>query len=198
MLDVLADRLRAQGLDCLAVRWGLWKGSGIAGAADIARVERSGLVAMDPAAAISASLRVYDADPLIFDADLDRLRVFFESQGTPMPFGAAAPPEPDVPTDGSDDRSVDELVRGELASVLSLADPASVDLSTALVDLGVDSLLAIDLRKRLRRGTGHLVPLARLLGGITGTELIDALESASGTAPPTTRGKRERLDLSRD
>jgi mycobactin polyketide synthetase MbtD len=198
MLDVLADRLRAQGLDCLAVRWGLWKGSGIAGADDIARVERSGLVAMDPAAAISASLRVYDADPLIFDADLDRLRVFFESQGTPVPFGAAAPPEPDVPADGSDDRSVDELVRGELASVLSLADPASVDLSRALVDLGVDSLLAIDLRKRLRRGTGHLVPLARLLGGITGTELIDALESASGTESPTTRGKRERLDLSRD
>jgi mycobactin polyketide synthetase MbtD len=198
MLDVVADRLRAQGLDCLAVRWGLWKGTGIASADDIAGIERSGLIAMDPDAALSASLRVHEADPLIFDADLDRLRVFLESQGTPMLFGAAAAPEPYAPTDPSGNRSVDELVRGELASVLSLADPASVDLSTALVDLGVDSLLAIDLRKRLRRGTGHLVPLARLLGGITGTELIDALESASGIEPPTTRARRERLDLSRE
>jgi mycobactin polyketide synthetase MbtD len=37
-------------------------------------------------------------------------------------------------------------------------------------------MLALDLRRRLLGRTGASVPLARLLGGITGAELIDALQ----------------------
>ncbi|PQM44070.1 hypothetical protein C1Y40_05770 [Mycobacterium talmoniae] len=77
---------------------------------------------------------------------------------------------------------------------LSLPEPAAVDLNAALIDLGVDSLLALDLRKRLRRGTGRSVPLASLLGGITGTQLIDALQPAE-THRPT---RPERLESTRD
>lgn len=69
------------------------------------------------------------------------------------------------------------MVRAELTSVLSLTDASTVDLDIELFDLGLDSLLAIDLRKRLLRSTGRTVTLARLLGGITGTELVNALES---------------------
>ena len=67
-------------------------------------------------------------------------------------------------------------MRAELAAALNLGDAAAVDLTTSLLDLGVDSLLALDLRKRLRRATGKSVPLAALLGGITGGELIANLE----------------------
>jgi mycobactin polyketide synthetase MbtD len=55
--------------------------------------------------------------------------------------------------------------------------------------LGVDSLLALDLRKRLRRATGRSVPLADLLGGITGGELIANLETPDAS---------EKVDTSRD
>ena len=58
-----------------------------------------------------------------------------------------------------------DVVRAELTSVLSLTDASTVDLDTELFDLGLDSLLAIDLRKRLLRSTGRTVTLARLLGG---------------------------------
>jgi mycobactin polyketide synthetase MbtD len=178
MLDVSADMLRASGRDCTAVRWGLWQGTGIADEDEVVRIERSGLVAMDPAAAIGASLADHRGDPLIFSADFDRLRMFFESQGVPMPFAAKdAVPGPEPVSEASAEKSIPEVVRSELAAVLSLGGPESVDLSAALVDLGLDSMLALDLRKRLRRGTGGSVPLARLLGGITGAELIDALQS---------------------
>ena len=47
----------------------------------------------------------------------------------------------------------------------------------------MDSLLALDLRKRLRRTVGNSVPVARMLGGITVHELIDALRVGSTSAP---------------
>ena len=74
MLDVLAAQLRARGHDCTAIRWGLWQGAGVVVGDEITRTERSGLVAMDPEPAIEAGLYRYDADPLIFDADFERLQ----------------------------------------------------------------------------------------------------------------------------
>lgn len=199
ILDVLAADLRAKGLDAMAVRWGLWQGTTIAGADEIARIERSGLIAMEPDAAVSASLRRYGGDPLILAADFDRLRVFFESQGVSVPFIVAADEaDDDSPADSqsAEQRSVSELVRAEIAAAFSLDGPASVDLSAALVDLGADSMLALDLRDRLRRWTGQSVPAARLLGGITGTELIDLLQSAAEqpAASPEHSAKPERLE----
>ena len=68
-------------------------------------------------------------------------------------------------------------VRSQLAVVLDV-DATSLDLDATLFDLGVDSLLALDLRKRLKKLTGQTVPLATLLGGITGTDLIAAIEES--------------------
>ena len=42
--------------------------------------------------------------------------------------------------------------------------------------LNCHSLLALDLRKKLTAATGHKVPLAKILGGITGAELIEHLQ----------------------
>jgi mycobactin polyketide synthetase MbtD len=206
VLDVLAGQLRAKGLDALAVRWGLWQGTGVASADEIARIERSGLVAMDPGAAISASLRHHDGDPLVLAADFDMLRIFFESQGVQGSFAVASETsEREVAAGdaGSDNVSyeqpVADVVRAQLASALSLDGPASVDMNAPLVDLGVDSLLGLDLRKRLRHTVGRSIPLAKLLGGITGTELIDALQTSSSTGlPPPEIGRAERGESSRD
>ncbi|MBX9640607.1 MAG: polyketide synthase, partial [Mycobacteriaceae bacterium] len=173
-----------RGLDCKALRWGLWQGTAIAGADEITRIERSGLVAMDPDAAVTASLCHHPGDPLIMAADLDRLRIFFQSQGASMAFTTpvTAPRGDAVPdSDGSDPKSIADVVRAEVAAVLSLGAPSSVDLNAALVDLGADSLLALDLRDRLRQRTGQSVPAARLLDGTTGAQLIESLQSAQTT-----------------
>lgn len=65
-----------------------------------------------------------------------------------------------------------------MAAVLGI-DAATIDRQTSLLDLGLDSLLALDLRKRLRRATGASVPLGALLGGITSAELIAELDTRS-------------------
>jgi len=166
MLDVMAARLRGAGRNCIAVRWGLWEGSGIVDAAEIARVERAGLRQMKPDAAVEASLYDHASDPLVLSADPERIRILFgnnsnEHAATPEP-GAAGVEEPMEPR---------AAVRSQLAVVLNV-DAAALDLDSSLFDMGVDSLLALDLRKRLKRLTGKTVPLATLLGGITGTDLI--------------------------
>jgi mycobactin polyketide synthetase MbtD len=163
MLDAMAGRLRARGLHCIAVRWGLWEGSDIVDAAEMARVERSGLRPMPPMPAIEASLRDHPHDPLVLSADADRLGLFFGSQRD----DATAATDAGI--------GFAEAVRAELASVLTVADGA-LDLNSSLFDLGVDSLLALELRKRIKRAIGHTVPLATLLGGITGVELVADLE----------------------
>ncbi|ODR09664.1 polyketide synthase [Mycobacterium sherrisii] len=194
MLDILAGQLRARGRDCMAIRWGLWQAAGVVAADEITRTERSGLIAMDPELAIAASLHRYDDDPLIFDADFDRLAVFFESQGMAgmsMPFGGAAYTEHCESGDAVAARPLADVVCAELAATLHLGEPSAIDPGASLIDLGVDSLLALDLRNRLRRKVGGSVPVARMLGGITVHELIDALGAGPAGAPPDARDARK-------
>ncbi|MGX9671409.1 mycobactin polyketide synthase MbtD [Mycobacterium sp. HM-7] len=175
MQDVLAGQFRAKGLDCVAVRWGLWPGAGIVGADEVARIERAGLREMDPDVAIEAALGTGAPAPLIFSADTERLATLL---GAAPPASEPAVPQ-QVPVSVSDGADTEDVVRHELSAVLKLGDPAAIDLTAALFDLGLDSLLALDLRKRLRRGTGRAVSLAGLLSGITGIELVDLLTDRS-------------------
>lgn len=173
LLDAMADRLRAQGRRCASVRWGLWPGDGVIDAAEVLRVERSGLTAMAPDRAVDAALRDHAVDPLVFSADGERLAVFLgtatASTAVLSPEGALAPAGVDHAATGA--------VHAALGAVLKLADTSGLDFDVSLLDLGVDSLLAIDLRKKLKSATGQNVPLATILGGVTATELIGRLES---------------------
>lgn len=187
LLDVLAGQLRSKGLDCIAIRWGLWQDAGIVEEAEIARTERSGLIAMRPELAMDAGMGRYGGDPLIFDADFDRLRVFFESQGLAIPLNGSAGNGHESPHNRAGPRPLADVVHAELAATLHLNDSISMDPTASLVDLGLDSLLALDLRKRLRRAVGRSAPVAQLLGGITISQLIDVL--GTGTVNGHDSGK---------
>lgn len=175
MQDVMAGQFRAEGIDCVTVRWGLWPGAGIVGTEEVARIERAGLREMDPDIAIDAALGTRAPAPLIFSADAERLATLLGA----TPVAAESPVPQQVPVTVGDTADTEDVVRHELSVVLKLGDPAGIDLTAALFDLGLDSLLALDLRKRLRRGTGRSVPLAGLLSGITGIELVDLLTDRS-------------------
>jgi mycobactin polyketide synthetase MbtD len=177
MLDVMAGQLRAKGRHCVAARYGLWRGSAITGAGEMARIERSGLLPMAPDAAVEASLRDHGEEPLLLSADQTRLRVFLDSQNVSAETTSGTT-GPDVGTE--------VRVRTALAAVLS-REAGSIDLDMSLLDLGVDSLLALDLRKRLQGETGRKVPLATLLGGITGGELVADLDSTERSEKVNTR-----------
>ncbi|WP_166905375.1 mycobactin polyketide synthase MbtD [Mycobacterium sp. DL440] len=173
LLDALGGQLRAQGRHCTSVRWGLWPGDGIIDSGEISRVERSGLRAMAPDLAVEAGLRDYPADPLVFTADAVRLQTFLgaAAQAGPVVDIAEAPQY-----DAAETVDATDAMRIALGAVLKLDDITGLDLDTSLLDLGVDSLLAIDLRKKLKKATGRAVPLATILGGATAAELIEHLE----------------------
>ncbi|KAA0083482.1 SDR family NAD(P)-dependent oxidoreductase [Mycolicibacterium sp. P9-64] len=169
LLDIMAGQLRAEGRHCTSVRWGLWQGAGIIDADEITRIERSGLQAMAPERAVEAGLCEYASDPLVFAADRDRLRAFLGDDEV----AADAP----APSEALGDHDATGAVRAALGAVLRLHDTTGLDLDESLLDLGIDSMLALDLRKKLKKATGQSVPLATILGGVTATELIEHLES---------------------
>jgi mycobactin polyketide synthetase MbtD len=167
--DFAAERLRAAGRSCTSVRWGLWPGDGVIDGSEVERVERSGLTAMVPERAVDAALRDHTGDPVVYSADTDRLGVFLGTVATAPTAVAAEEAE-------SADLDAGGAVRAALSAVLKVADTTGMDLDASLLDLGVDSLLAIDLRKKLKKATGQNVPLAVILGGATATEIIGRLE----------------------
>lgn len=189
LLDVMAAQLRAQGRHCVAVKWGLWQAPkageparGIADAVTIARVERSGLRQMAPQQAIEASLHEFTVDPLVFAADAARLQMLLDSRQFERYEG---PTDPNL--------TIVDAVRTQLAAVLGIPQAGEVNLQESLFDLGVDSMLALDLRNRLKRSIGATVSLATLMGDITGDGLVAKLEDADERSHTA-----QKVDISRD
>jgi mycobactin polyketide synthetase MbtD len=197
LLDVMAAQLRADGRHCVSVRWGLWQirgNRGIVDAAEVTNIERAGLRQMSPRQGIEASLREWHLDPLVFSADAARLQVFLDNRNA-EPFENREPTE-DIAA-ATTDMPVVDAVRNQLAAVLGIQQAGEVNLEESLFDLGVDSMLAVDLRKRLKRVIGRTVPLAALLDEITGDELVSKLESAPESAQARS-DTAQKVDISRD
>jgi len=184
MADAVVARLRSDGRKASSIRWGLWRSVAVVTGDEKNRIARTGLTPMAPEAAITAGLVAEHNDPAILAADFDRLAVFFDSQGVPWPFDRSPATSP---ADIGVDRPVAEVVAAELATVLGLERPDDIDMHRALVDLGLDSLLALDLRKRLGRATGRRVALGPLLAGITAAQLTATLADDAAPAETTER-----------
>ncbi|MCL9758987.1 acyl carrier protein, partial [Frankia sp. AiPa1] len=79
-----------------------------------------------------------------------------------------------------------ELVRTHAADVLGYPDGRSVEVDRGLLELGFDSLTAVDLRNRLGAATGLRLPATLLFDYPTVRELADHLaeELAPASAAP--------------
>ena len=94
------------------------------------------------------------------------------SPGPPVPPGA----------DHSDEASVTRLtnyLRAELASVLRLPDPESVDTDLGFFQMGLDSLMAVELTARLVRQLGIDLPQTTLFNYSTINALAQHLAVAA-------------------
>jgi acyl transferase domain-containing protein/NAD(P)-dependent dehydrogenase (short-subunit alcohol dehydrogenase family)/acyl carrier protein len=183
-LDQLARDRRAAGLPATSVAWGLWADEGGLGGrvddTDRRRMARSGIGALSTDEALALFDAAVGADEAVLAAvALDRAALAAQARaGTLRPLlrdlvpaaAHAAPAEPDADLPGrlaaapADEREgmLRALLRREVADVLGHATTEGVGVDRGFLELGLDSLTAVELRNRLSARTGLRLPATAL------------------------------------
>jgi hypothetical protein len=177
-LDALARRRRSLGLPALAVDFGPWAKSGMAARLDEAkkaRIEALGFIPLQPEEALDALDEIRSeglSQALIVRCRWDRLLA--ASQGRPPPllteFMHAVEESPSAGAILDEIRNAPALERrvrllafleDQLGRVLGYAARMAFERDRRFPDLGVDSLLAVDLKNRIEAALR--IPLAASL-----------------------------------
>ncbi|MFC8616169.1 type I polyketide synthase [Micromonospora purpureochromogenes] len=182
-LDALAQHRVAAGLPATSVAYGLWGTDVGLGAwlteADLQRMARQGLPALtvpEGLAALDTALRSPRATLVPVKVDVAALRARADEPPALLRGllprvrrrSAAAAVDPEWfarrlagQSPAEQERQVTELVRGHAAAVLGHDGPEAVDPERDFLELGFDSLAAVELRNRLNAATGlRLAPMA--------------------------------------
>ena len=161
---------------CLSLQWGPWAGGGMAGALEERqqqRLEALGVRMLDPQLALAALgdliSRAVSGSIGVLDVDWARIaRQAGARQGAPLELLAAAEaatgdapsgPPPTVvllqETPPAERRAVLQgFVQKQLAKVMGVADPGQIDPGEPLFNMGLDSLMALELMVLLEKNLG--------------------------------------------
>ena len=217
-LDTLAHERRSHGLPALSINWGAWSDVGAAaGAAAMTHLSALGMAAFRPAqgfAALERLLAEGDAQAMVARIDWPVylgacsilgvppfLREFVSAGTSRAASGSGGRPHPangraEIEAAPVARRSalISALVTRIAAGVIGFAADRQIDPRTPLRDLGLDSLMAVDLRNQLGRVLGHRFPATLLfdypaigvLAEMIGAEVFGlALEEQPKAAAPT-------------
>ncbi|MFD7533450.1 SDR family NAD(P)-dependent oxidoreductase [Streptomyces sp. NPDC059849] len=218
-LDGLAQHRHARGLSALSLGWGLWgRATGLTGhlgEADLARMTRGGLAAMDNEhglALFDASLTTGRATTVPTRLDLAALRAGAGAGQLPallrtlikVPVRRSARATGETPAGEWAQRiaalpeterteAIATLVRTQVATVLGLGSAGSVEDTRAFKSYGFDSLASVELRNRLATATALPLPATLVFdfpnpGAVTGYLLERVMgESAAAQDEPVRR-----------
>ncbi|MFB7919447.1 type I polyketide synthase [Streptomyces sp. NPDC056061] len=218
-LDALAQHRTARGLPATSLAWGLWAAAGgMAGSldtSDVTRMRRGGYepLPQDEGLALfdlSSTLK----EPVLVPIGLDTKALRAQAAAGMLPtllrglvrtparraaenVGAvAATPTGSLTerlaglSEAERDRELLDLVRTHVAAVLGHAGPDDVDAGRGFLDLGFDSLTAVDLRNRLGAAVGLRLPVTLIFDYPTPTALAGylreelGLDGADSALPP--------------
>ncbi len=200
VLDALASVRQARGLPALSVQWGGWAEVGMAAGLDESHRRRSaemGFPLIEPAEGIRM------LDDLLFGshaaqvAALPLVRSRLSRDMGPFFKGVVGAAKAGASSDDGDilqrltaapeNTRLAELttfLSRQLVKVLALGAGYQIDPHRSVMALGLDSLMAMELRNRLQTMLGVEVPVADLLQGPSVTELAQQLLSRlPGLAP---------------
>jgi acyl transferase domain-containing protein/acyl carrier protein len=211
-LDALAEYRRASGLTATSVAWGLWGGGGM-GRLVGEEISRRGARVMAPELAIEGLQQALNRDetcvglvdldwelyaptyafarsrPLIEDIPEARQAIANLAQGDvdEQEGDASWVAELTLLSERERERAVLELVRSRAALVMGHDAPDSLDVREPFRELGFDSLMAVELRNKLRTATGLALPATIVfdypscveLSEHIASELLDALVPSS-------------------
>ncbi|WP_425256117.1 SDR family NAD(P)-dependent oxidoreductase [Micromonospora eburnea] len=204
-LDAFACWRRARGLPATALAWGPWTDMADGSRRDPRMFTRTGVVPLseDDGLALWDAAMEHD-EPVLAPVRFDLAKV--AALPTPSPvLGSlvtrrrrrrAIAPHTDLLSRLAqlpDSKQLDrlrELVRAELAAVLGHESPTAVDAARTFTDLGVDSLLAVELRNRLAVATGLRLPATLVFDFPTPVAVAGRLHAelvAPAPAPAVTR-----------
>ena len=179
-LDAFAHQLRAEGLSALSINWGTWAELGDLSEETRKNYLRAGLHPMPSADALELLGRTLDADEVqltIAQIDWTALKAVYQARrrrplldqiaNRPTVALQAASSASNASADHLDtlallselerNRRIVAVIRREAASVLGLrAD--EVDTQQGLFDMGMDSLMSVELRARLEKTLGRKLP----------------------------------------
>ncbi len=180
-MDALAHRIRREGRHALSINWGTWAEVGLAAAEEVRgdRLAARGLGSLSLSAGIQALDYLLQADATrgaVMPLDLAKWFQSYQSAARSPMFAelahAAVPPAGGTTSDdgvkikdlvgaASDGEEGREIfvahIRGIVAQVLRLS-PNDIDITQPLGSLGLDSLMALELRNRLESTTGLTLP----------------------------------------
>lgn len=199
-LDGFATQARGKGRPVCAVAWGLLGEGGMARRHAATRGRLDAFTPLDPEAAFASLDRILAAEL----AQIGVLAIDWPAWLHAHPQLAASPyfegigetsatPEhladPIVahatPSDPAARRVwLDAYLRRGLARVLRLPAPAQIDEHAPLTSLGLDSLMALELRNRVEAETGAAPAVVELLRGISLARLIELVDAQLAAPEP--------------
>jgi acyl transferase domain-containing protein/SAM-dependent methyltransferase/acyl carrier protein len=181
-IDLLAHWRRERGLRALSVHWGTWEEMRVASVADKEKIEQAGLHPMPVAQALVALEHLILADrtsAAVASVDWSSLRAVYEARRARPLFAQMGSqertkngttpskkpaPESEVSRQlqsASPARRRDILIahlRSLTSGVLGFDPSREIELEQGLFDMGMDSLMAVELKGRLERSLGVPLP----------------------------------------
>jgi epothilone polyketide synthase D len=197
-LDAIAHTRRAEGLPAMSVNWAYWSsvGMGARYAEEHGReITPRGMDSYTPDEAIGVLARLLTAPPAqvtVLAADWPTwsaaypeaardplLRELIQVRGAnPEPAGANDP-QHDAAARGDDRAAIRVFVTEVVARVLKLP-VQRLNARNPLIDEGMDSLMATELRREIQQAFGVYVSITRMLHGLTLADLADFIAGQLG------------------
>jgi surfactin synthase thioesterase subunit/3-oxoacyl-(acyl-carrier-protein) synthase/NAD(P)-dependent dehydrogenase (short-subunit alcohol dehydrogenase family) len=192
VLDSLGQHRNVRGLPAVVINWGPWADVGMA-AQDEARGASRGLVPLRPEQALRALGQVLGGRRTAMTvAAIDWARLFASSPAAarlPLLARLRSAPGPAVcavPAAASQaGENLVAFLKRELGTILNLA-PDAMSAEQTLDQLGLDSLLGLELQERIEKGLGQSVSVASFFG-ITLPQLAAHLGAAPAATPSAAR-----------
>ncbi|MEV8441639.1 SDR family NAD(P)-dependent oxidoreductase [Actinosynnema sp. NPDC051121] len=213
-LDALAEHRHAAGLAAVSLAWGLWAGDGMGGGVEADRTRAAtGVAALSEAdglALFDAALR--SDRPVLVPAAFDLAVLRALGHRAPEPLRDLVPRRADTGGGSGfaerftalseEERATAawELVRDRVGEVLGHRPGTPLDPRRGLMELGFDSLTAVELRNRLRADTGLALPSTVVFDHPTPGALAEhvraELSARTAAAPPPVLADLDRLAAS--
>jgi len=218
-MDALAHHRRGQGLPAVSINWGAWADVGMAASLGDKHRERQaseGLfpLPLDKGMAQMGALLTHTGQIAVMDVRWPRfVEAFYKGASPPFLHVLVAPEAPQAATQAGaavpdsmpelfvalqqkpDARSevVDAFVHRKALQILDFDRDRQLDREQPLLELGLDSLLAVELKNALMDG-GVDVPVARVMTGPSIAQINQMVLTVLDERPPPPSSEAETLE----